>query len=65
MSVLIRMALKDFFLKSYFEKKSADDNKSMKITQHAELRVSVDDPIIYFSSLISRRIGNMVMKGAL
>ena len=30
------LLLKDFFEKVDFEKKSADDNKSMKITQHAK-----------------------------
>ena len=30
------MFVKDVFKKVNFEKKSADDNKSMKITQHAK-----------------------------
>ena len=30
------MFLKEFFEKVNFEKKSSDDNKSMKITQHAK-----------------------------
>ena len=30
------MSLKEFFEKVNFEKKSADDNKSMKITQYAK-----------------------------
>ena len=29
------VVIKDFFEKTYFEKKSADDNESMKSTQHA------------------------------
>ena len=57
------MILKLFFLKTVnFEKKSADDNKSMKITQHANIEMLVPSvTVIQVTGTLKKVIGQSNM----